>query len=78
MLRGFCDLRKKQNFAPDPLEGLPDHKNPFKNSKKAKNLKNHENQRFSVFSYFPGVGPIGPIFTVWGSPAAVIETEMPE
>ena len=56
MIGGSRKVRKGQNCVPDPLEGLPDLKNQFKNSKKAKKHKNPKNQGFSVFSYFSGVG----------------------
>ena len=68
MIGGSREVRKGQNCAPNPLEGLPDLKNPLKNSKKVKNHENQENQRFFVFFLFPGVGPIVVIFTVWGHP----------
>ena len=53
MIGGSREVRKGQNCAANPLEGLPDLKTLLKNSKKVKNLENPENQGFPYFSYFP-------------------------
>ena len=68
MIGGSREVRVGQNLAANPLEGLPEARNVFKNPQKANNFENHENQCFFVFFLFPGVGPIVPIFTVWGHP----------
>ena len=47
MIRGSREVRKEQIFAPNPLEGLPDLQNPFKNSKKIKSRKINRNPYFS-------------------------------
>ena len=53
MIQRSGDLRKEQNCAPDPLEGLPEARNPVKNSKKANNHKIRNINDFPYFSYFP-------------------------
>ena len=56
IIRGFREVRKGQNFAPDSLGALPDPKTAIKITKMSKNVENLENGRISVFFLLPGVG----------------------